>query len=164
MPELRLEGKALEEAKSSAFSEAEKLLAVAEKLEQIAERQDNRVVWTSFLMMGIAAALTLLGLLLLVLSTSKLLSIELALGVFLVAVVQSAAGVMYCWSLRTTSAQTRDDERRLMQRLIDMLRELEGAFAHDDTVSILERVGFQTRLARHGIGPSSRPNQNGVPR
>jgi hypothetical protein len=156
MPELRLEGKALEEAKTSGIAEAAKLLALAEKLEQVAERHDARVIRTSFALLGIAAALTVLGLILLILVSAKVLAGGDALWMFLVGALEAAVGAAYCWQLRVTAARNRENERYLMQRLVDMLREIEGTFALDETVSVLERVEFQTRLSRFGIGPGTR--------
>jgi hypothetical protein len=161
MSELRLEGKALEDAKHSTFADAEKLLALAERLQLQAEQHDARYARYELGILGIIACLTLLVPVLMALQAGKLISEGMTTGVLIAAIVEAVLGIIYCWIRWSEFARMRDSERRLMQRLIDMLREIEGAFSLDDHVSVLERVGFQTRLARFGIGTGTRPNQNG---
>jgi hypothetical protein len=163
MPELILEGKTLEKVKSSTFNEALRILAVAETFERHAEQRTAEVVRYDFAIQLIVAIATI-GLLILPALQNANLYPQVAIWGFTAAIYAQVAWTIYCcWRLRAKAALARDEDLRLMQRLIDLLREIEGAFALDEEVSVLDRVGLQTRLMRYGIGPGVRGSGTSSP-
>ena len=138
------------------YQEADKLLGLAERLQEKCEEYERRS-W-SLLAMGVIAAMLIATLAILV-SPLPLFS-----GPFLYALVGLACVFVFAlgcglYLARVELQRQLRRERRALHGIVDMLREVEKGVAERNNLSALERAEFRIRLSRFDIGPGSAQKQ-----
>jgi hypothetical protein len=157
MPPKKPAAKLIENNGSSPSDDADKLLHLAEELQERYEGEKRRaemyamVIATAGAVMigGIAVGVTSIplelfgsvGLIVAVCSSLYLLLLVLFTG----------------WRINRISLRV-DRERRALHTVVDMLRELESAIAEEKGYTALQRAEFRIRLSRFGIGGPSDPD------
>jgi hypothetical protein len=137
----------------NAAQEVEKLLTLAEGLEQRCESWERQITWM------LAATVALLGLAFPVVVRLVVPRTEGG-GTVLVQVVSGvitggSAALMFIFALQVVLRMKRHLRRdqRALYEIVGMLREIESALAQRNQLSALERAEIRIRLARFDIGP-----------
>ncbi len=133
--------------------DAEKLLELAEKLQDRCEGFDRRIFFTSvfgtFVTIGVAGV----GIFLLLFDSPEP---RIAMLFSVLLFLYSAMLFATCIILRNMSLILYRREKRALQSIVDMLREIDQAITHDGEMSAIERAEFKIRLARFDIGSTDK--------
>jgi hypothetical protein len=135
--------------KSPLFPEAEKLLRMAEELNENCERQERRLYMYGFsVVSAIVAIISVLFTFREMFNNQGNASLIVLILFYTVAML--AAGTFLV--MRVLKRRRRD--QRALYEIVDMLRELEHSMMEREQVSQLERAEFRIRLSRFDIGPA----------
>lgn len=132
------------------YEEADKLLRLAEELQDKSEQYVRRLGWllawgvSAFAFFVIAATWFTI--------TLPDDSVYKSLPMVFASVYGLAAGIFLGW-MRAKTLQQLTRERRALHSIVDMLRGLEKGIADKNNLSTLERAEFRIRLSRLDIGP-----------
>jgi uncharacterized membrane protein len=132
------------------YQESEKLLRLAEELQDKCEQYERRV-WM-LLLIGATLIVLLLMFSNYLVSAFPPDSVYRTLVTFLPYLYFSATGASLTYMYARIRRQA-VRERRALHSIVDMLRGLEKGIAEKNNLSTLERAEFRIRLSRFDIGP-----------
>jgi uncharacterized membrane protein YhaH (DUF805 family) len=134
---------------SPLFQEAEKLLKMAEELNEKSERTERRLYMYAFMVVT-----TIFAIFSMLFTFQELFNYPdnpfLVVLIFFYTGTLIAAGSLLV--MRVMKRRKRD--QRALYEIVDMLRELEHSMMEREQISQLERAEFRIRLSRFDIGPA----------
>lgn len=144
----------VETDRSRQTDDLEKVLALAEQLQDKYEAFKRRIETYRFLQWGVgitAFAYLVWWMVISARGSSYETTLGLPVGIFIIAATYIAGIEFQIRRLRRRSYP----DRRALQRLLELIRETEGSFAQSRGWSALDRAQFQIRLSRLEIAPEA---------